>query len=390
MKPTLIEKFAARLGRDRPSLGLGVLFALSNPLRLSAAIAGIAVAVLVMFVELGLLQSILQSQSRLASLVRGDLMVMSAARSSLHDWARLDRLRLAQLAAVSGVAQVIPVYESGMLLRNPPERAAHRITAFAFPAGTLPLAIGDEQGISRMLKIPGTVLFDRRSRPLYGDIQPGHTVLLNAKSYVVRGLVAIGPDIVSDGAVVMSEGSWLADDPGAQPIMGVLRLVPGAELASVRRALAAAMPADTTVMTPAEAARRERDFTLKSAPIGLIFGIGLLAGLLIGVVICYQILFNEIIDNAKEYATLRAMGFADSTIARMIFELALVLVAGGFVAGLAAGLLTDHLLAMKTGLGAALGFQSALLVAAPTAAIAVLASLLATRHLAAVEPAALY
>jgi len=37
-----------------------------------------------------------------------------------------------------------------------------------------------------------------------------------------------------DGAVVLSDGAWLSADPNAQPVMGVLRLEPGADLGAVR------------------------------------------------------------------------------------------------------------------------------------------------------------
>ena len=60
----------------------------------------------------------------------------------------------------------------------------------------------------------------------------------------VLGTVAIGPDIVNDGAIVMSEGDWRARQPDAQPIMGVIRLDPGVDANAMAQTIRAALPAE--------------------------------------------------------------------------------------------------------------------------------------------------
>jgi len=59
----------------------------------------------------------------------------------------------------------------------------------------------------------------------------------------------------------------------------------------------------------------------------------MLAGLLIGAITCYQILFTEIMDRLKQYAVLKAMGFTDGFLRRIILEQALLLSCGGFAVG---------------------------------------------------------
>ena len=147
-----------------------------------AAIAGLAIGVLVMFVEIGFLLAILQAQGRIATLVRGDLVIMSASRTSLHDWRRFDRVRLAQALGYNRVEQAIPIYESGMLLRNPPARSVHRVIAFAFPADAMPLDIGNPRTVEKTLQRPNAILFDRLSRPLFGPISVGREVDLNGQA----------------------------------------------------------------------------------------------------------------------------------------------------------------------------------------------------------------
>jgi putative ABC transport system permease protein len=369
---------------------LGIRLIAFNRLRLLAAFSGMAVAVVIMFVELGLLLGVLDSQAMMADLIRGDLLVMSSSRTNLHKWNELDRIRLSQIASLSGVADAIPVYQSTAGLKSPDDDVIRRIVVIAFPTTRVPLAIGDEEAISRQLATPQTILFDRRSRPIFGTIVAGKDVELDGRLYRVGGFVDIGPDIVNDGAVVMSEGDWLSRRPNARPIMGVIRVQPGADVAAVKRAITAALPNDVSVFTPAEVKDREIAFTLRSAPIGILFGIGMLAGLVIGSITCYQILFNEIVDRMKQYAMLKAMGFSDFYLRRMILAQAILLSCGGFLLGLAVAYTVYAYIAKETALAVQLSLTSGSVIFALAAGMSIAAGLLAMRRVRTADPAELY
>jgi len=371
-------------------LGFGLRLLLHSKGRLLVAGAGIAMAVAIMFVELGMMDGVLQSQALIATLVRGDLIAMNRARSNLHKWDDMPGIRLDQIAGIAGVDRVVPIHQSTMGLRNPEDRRIRRIVVFAFPPEEVPLDIGDRLAIGRLLKVAGTVLFDRRSRPIFGRIEAGQVVELDGVPHTVGGFVEIGPDIVNDGAIVMSEGSWLALHPGSQPIMGAIRLQPGADRAEVRRRIIAALPPDVSVLTPEEVRRREIDFTLRSAPIGLLFGVGMLAGLVIGAITCYQVLFNEVTDRLSEFATLKAMGFSDGFLRRAVAEQALLLAAIGFAAGAAVAWLAFGYIAREAFLAMDLSGRLLLPVGLATVAMCLGAGLLAVRQVTRADPAELY
>ena len=370
--------------------GLGLRFLAHNPVRLAAAVAGVAVAVLIMFVELGLLLGVLNSQAMVASRINGDLVVMDQARVDLHKWTDVRDIRLHQIAAVPGVADVVPIYQGTMGLRNPPDKAIRRIVVFAFPANDVPFDIGNPEKISRVLRVPGSVLYDRLSRPIFGPIRRGQDIELDGTLFNMAGFVSLGPDVVNDGAVVMSESDWLSRHPGDQPIMGAIRLEPGADVGDVQARILAALPKDITVMTPAKVRSREFLFTLKAAPIGILFGIGMLAGLVIGAITCYQILFNEIVDRFAQYATLRAMGFSDAFFRRVILEQAVLLSLGGFVAGALLSWIAYVYLAHATSLAVRFDLFSLVFVLLLTVGMTVMAGLFALKPVAHADPASLY
>ena len=127
-------------------------------------------------------------------------------------------------------ARVIPVYQQDVALRNaggPGQTRGgrgqpfRRIVAFSFSPDDDPLTIGDPGQIGQQIRSPGSVLFDRDSRPIYGDIAVGSDVEFGNKHWQVDGLVNIGPDIINDGTIVMSSGNAREKD---QPIMGVRRI----------------------------------------------------------------------------------------------------------------------------------------------------------------------
>ena len=316
--------------------GLGFRLLRHKPLRLFLAAASIAFGVVVMLVEIGLLSGILDSQAMIATLVRGDLVVMNAARVNLHRWNTLEPIRLSQIAALPDIARVIPVYEGHVGLKSPDDHRVRRIIVYAVPPDAMPLAIGDADAVAQRLKFSHGFLFDRLSRPIFGAVAPGREIEIDKAPLRVNGTVAIGPDIVNDGAILMSEGDWLARQPDAAPIMGVIRLQARQQMwqCAARRNPGAALPPDISVMTPEEARTRENDATLSTAPVGILFGIGVLAGLVIGTINCYQLLYNEVSDHLPQYATLKAMGFSDRFLRRVILEQAAILAVAGFALAL--------------------------------------------------------
>jgi len=370
---------------------LGVRLFLHNKRRFAIAVAAVAVAAVIMFVEFGFLTGVLHAQSNIADLMRADLVVMDISRVHLHRWDTMSPVRLDQIAAMPEVARVVPIYEDAMGLKSPVDKKVRRIMVFAIPPDEIPLAMGDIETLKNWLKIPRGFLFDRLSRPIFGPIAPGKAVKLDKTEQDMLGYVRIGPDLVVDGAAVMSIGDWLTRSPDARPIMGAIRLKPGADPEAVRREILARLPYnDITVMTPAEMRARENAFTLQVAPIGILFTVGMIAGLVIGTVTCYQLLFNEVLDRLGQFATLKAMGFSNAFLCMIVIGQALLLSIIGFVAGLALTVAADHYVAAKTMLPISANGTALALIFPLTLGMCVLAGLAAMRRVVAADPAALY
>lgn len=374
---------------DWHGYGLGVRVLLHNRWRFLAASLGIAMAVVIMFLEAGFFFGAVDSQARITGLIRGDLVVEHKARTHLNKWQMLPRYRLSQIEALPGVAAVAPVYKRTMGLENPDSGRVKRIVVYAWRPDDHPLALARPETVARLLKLERSVVFDRRSRHIYGTLHAQQEIKLDGRSFRLAGFVDIGPGIVTDGAVVMSEGQLFQVAPNEQPIMGIVRLAPGAALERVRQRILRLAPDQISALTPEELGRREMVFTASAAPIGIVFGIGLLAGLVVGMIACYQVLFNEIADQVRQFAMLKAIGFSTGFLGRIILAQALVFALAGFAIALAISYATYAYLAEETALVMRLSWSRTTVALLLTVLMCLAGALLALRRAAFKDPAEL-
>jgi putative ABC transport system permease protein len=355
-------------------------------------------AVVIMFVEAGMLSGVLNAQANLANLARADLVIMSRLRSNLHNWTRIRMAWLVDAAGTEGVARLMPIYQSTMAQRSVnnsgrprevAERETRDVVVLAFAPEALPFDIGNDRAVAEQLKQPNSVVFDRQSRPIYGKVAQNKDTELNFRPWHVNGLVDIGPDIVNDGTVVMSAGNWKHQEPDDQPIMGMIRILADADVETVRRKLIARLPTEVSVLTPSELRMQEFDFTLRVVPIGLLFGLGMLAGLVIGGITCYQVLYNAVHDRLATYTTLKAMGFSTGFLHRVILEQALLLSLAGGLAGVVLATGTAAWLARRIGFGIHLTILPSIAIIALATGAACVAGLLAGRRVVHADPASL-
>jgi putative ABC transport system permease protein len=117
---------------------------------------------------------------------------------------------------------------------------------------------------------------------------------------------------------------------------------------------------------------------------------GAVMGFVVGVIICYQIIYSDIADHMAEFATLKAMGYSNTYFVRVVIQQALYLSILGFIPGVLISLGLYYVLAETTGLLMILNFRRALLVLVLTMTMCVVSGLLAMRKLVAADPAELF
>ncbi|TXS96092.1 FtsX-like permease family protein [Parahaliea maris] len=369
-------------------------------LRLLAALLGVAFAVILVFVQLGFQRALYDSSVRWHTALGYDIALISPKATYIVNPPGFPRNRVYQALGVAGIASVTPVYIGIAEWRNPQDPLqARNIYVMGFDPSDRGFALaGDERQIAR-LRMPDRVLFDRLSRPEFGPVAnqliSGRTVTteINNRDAEVVGLYELGTSFGIDGSIVTSDLNFrriFPDRSASRVELGLLNIEPGADLKVVQEAVRSALPGDVRVLTRAEFIQHEVDYWSNSTPIGYVFGMGVAMGLAVGLIIVYQILFSDVQDHLKEYATLKAMGYSQGFLSRIVLNEAVLLALVGFVPGLLLSLLVYTQASTATNLPVEMTPIRVALVLALTVGMCAFSGLLALRKLRAADPAELF
>ena len=124
-----------------------------------------------------------------------------------------------------------------------------------------------------------------------------------------------------------------------------------------------------------------------NSPISVIFNIGSAMGFIVGIVIVYQVLYTDISDHLPEYATLKAMGYSDVALLRVVLSEAILLAVLGFVPGFITSLGLYQALTVMTRIPLVMKSAVALRIFVLTLVMCNLSGAIAMRRLQSADPA---
>ena len=373
--------------------------------RFLVSIAGIALAVILMFMELGFWNGLLDSSVSLVREFNGEIIIASKARYTMVVREPFTTRRLAQARAVAGVHDVFPIFiEDRIALwkdpehKNPDEPGTRPIRVIAFNPAYLGLKIPEIEANLYRLRIPNTVLMDRRSKDDYGKREANLIRELSGNSIEVVGTFSLGTDFSTDGNLITSDQTFAKLFPyRAAPgstlnlaDLGVVQLEPGSDVRAVQKALEKILPDDVVVYTLPEFVDKEITFWQQATPMGFIFTCGLIMGVIVGMVICSQILSADVTDHLKEYATLKAIGYSNRYIVGVVLRQALLLALLAFGPALLASILLYEYLGAITGLPLYLTLGRIALVLVLSAGMCMASGFLALQKVIKADPAEVF
>lgn len=306
------------------------------------AAAGIVFTVVFSLVQIAFEDALYSSVTLLYSHLKADLVLISPRYQCVVSTEDFPERRLYQALGVPGVQSVSALYLGLMQWRNPVNRQVRQIFAVGFKPGPGVFDFGSLNTNLRVLSEPGKVAFDEGSRPEFGPVaalmQKNGTVAteLAHRQVEVVTLIRVGANFASDGNVILSDTNFMRMLPYRSPgivDIGLIKLKPGVEPAAARERIAAALPPDVTVLTRQGLMDREREFFSSSLPVGFFFRTSVLVGLIVGAVIIYQILYSDVSEHLAEYATVKAIGYPNRYLFRLVLQEALILSVLGFPPG---------------------------------------------------------
>ncbi|AFZ32765.1 DevC protein [Gloeocapsa sp. PCC 7428] len=368
---------------------------LKEKTRLLVALAGIGFADMLIFVQLGLLDSLFDSATKSHQNLQADLVLINPQFQTLFYVKNFPRERLLQTLSYDGVASVRSLYVDTAQWRSPETLLNRGILVWGIDPANPAFDFPEVNPYLDQLKQLDRVLFDRASRPEYGpiaDLLQAHGTLatqVNDQTVQTVGLFTLGASFGADGNILTSDSTFLKLFPQRQPNqinVGLIQLQPGVDPQTVQAQLQAGLPDDVNVLTPEEFAQIEINYW-ESGGIGFIFGLGVVVGFIVGIVIVYQILYSDVSDHLPEYATLKAMGYSDRYLLTVLMQEALLLAALGFIPGFFLSVGLYQITYMATLLPIAMKLERAAFVLLLTIIMCSVSGAIAMRKLQSADPA---
>lgn len=380
-------------------LPIGWLQLSHNKGRLLAAVAGVAFANLLVFMQLGIMGALNGSTVAPYALLNADIILSSQEGNTLTDSENIARVRMFQALGVAGVATATPLF-IGNLPFTLDDGSSVSLLTFGVDTTQRGLVSPEIAAALDQLTIENTALLDESTRGMppavIERLQQGGTFAFEANGATMTavGTMNVGGGFLADGMLVMSDQTFLrffASRSSGAPDHILIGVEDGVSIGTVATRLRTALPEDSVrVQTTQGAQAADLAFMATERPTGIIFGFGVFMGVLVGLVIVYQVLSTDVADHLGEYATFKAMGYGQPFFLGIIFEEAIVLAVFGFIPGFLISLGLYAGLVGVTGLPVSMDAGRAAMVFFGTLAACTLSGAIATRRLASADPADLF
>lgn len=367
--------------------------------RLLVALAGIAFADVLMFMQIGFQEALYDSNTRVDRAMMGDIVLVSPKALNLQSLSTFSRRRLLQSMDIPGVQAADALYISSLSWKNPQTRLTANIQVLGFNPDHAAFNLPEVNQQRDKLKIPNVVLFDRGARGQYAEVMATVdqgkpvTAEVDRQTLTIGGLYRLGASFGADASLMVSDQTFQRLFPkreAASVSLGLIRLKPDADAKQVVAALKAHLPEDVRVLTNQEFVQFEENYWKNASPIGFIFGLGTTMAFFVGVVIVYQVLSTDVNAHIKEYATFKAMGYNNGYLLGVVFEEAVILAVLGFIPGASLPLVLYQLAAKATALPIFMTLSRLVWVLMLTLVMCMMSGAIATRKLQSADPADMF
>lgn len=387
-------------------INLALLNILHDPRKTALSIAGIGVAILLIFMQLGFRGAVESTATNVYGKLDFDILLRSADYLHFMDSGEIDRSAIDQAAALSDVESTNSLNVSVARWRNPNTGTSRGMMILGVQPTRSPFQDRRVDRDFESLNTDASVLIDQQSHPefgptngkKFGKLDIGQASELGDKQVVIANVFNMGAGLAANGAAILSEGGFQRIAKGRssdQVSLGLVSVREGRSPTEVAQAIRSRLrisgvKTSVQVLTRDEVVQEELDRWLGETPIGFIFTLGVVIAFIVGAAIVYMVLGNDVSNRIHEYATLRAMGYSNQYMGLMVLKQAGYLALFSFVPalGLSFGLywLTSNL----ANLSMVMNWERALFVLIITLAMCGISGVLAMTKLWKVEPAELF
>ncbi len=364
---------------------------LDDKARFATTVSGVAFAVALVYVQVGLFVGLLASASITIDRTDADLWVTAHNTPNVDLSNAFPETYVGRVRSVPGVdrADNLIVWFATVAL---PGGAKESVILYAlrdFARWNLPWKVleGDPEDLRR-----GPYVFlDESATRRFGTFAvgdhrefSGHRLKIIGRTEEARSFTT-SPIAFLDYRLAQT----LAPDELEKRTTYILvKLEPGADPSSVAAEIRRRLPY-YDVHTRAEWSKLSRDYWVESTGLGLTMFLTVSLGCLVGVIVVAQTLYTSTTEHLGEFATVKAIGGRDRTIYGVILEQASIAACLGYAMGTAATLALVPVLA-KIDMPLVVRADQAALIFAGTLGLCLLASAWSFRRISNIDPAIVF
>ena len=364
---------------------------LYDKLRFFITVSGVAFAVTLVFVQVGLFLGLLDNASITIEHLSADLWVTSRNTANVDFAQTFQETVVQRVRSVPGVARAdnLIVWFMTVALPTGAKEGTLIYALEDFRRWNLPWNV--TEGNLSDLRRGNYFFLDESAKKRYGEFRVGEYREMGGKRLKIIGRTR---DALSFSTTPISfidfrrAQEMSPDELGGNTTYVLVKLAPGADTETVRRELRRRLPYND-VYTRAEWAERSRRYWVESTGLGLNLAMTVFLGCLVGIVVVAQTLYTSTMEHIKEFGTVKAIGGSNRDIYRILATQATISAVFGFALGGAmAWLLRPAMASISLKLIITPSFAAT--VAVGTVVLCLAAAMISFRKVASIDPALVF
>ena len=363
---------------------------LHDRIRFFITVSGVAFAVTLVLVQVGLFWGLLSKSTVTIDNARADLWVTSKNTPNIdfsHTYPATGVLRVRGVPGVERADNVIITFMEIQL----PNGAQEGCLVYAlddFTAWNLPWNV--TAGTIEDVRRGDYIFMDESAARRFGPFAVGEYREILHRRFKIIGTTRDAVSFTTSPIVFRDRrtAEELSPTMRDKTTYTMVRLAPGADIPGVQAEIRRRLPYND-VYTRAEWAVKSRNYWITNTGLGLNMGITVFLGILVGLVIVAQTLYTSAVEHVKEFGTVKAIGGSNWDIYRILGEQALIAAVVGFAAGVG---ITAATAPAMSGVGLTVLVQPSFAVGVffGTVAMCLGAALISFRRVAGIDPALVF
>lgn len=325
----------------------------SSLTRTLISVAGIGIAVVLIFMQLGFRGAVESTATTIYGKMDFDVIVRSKDYLHFVDSRQISMSLSAVIKSVPATQKPTPFYVSMGNWRHPKGELIRGVIIMGTPFGSSPFADTDLTRKIRRLTAKPFVLIDQKThfefgpvnKQKFGDEDIGVITNVTNSAVKIVGHFEIGAGLTANGSIITSDRGFEELLGGAFNVqkntsMFLVKLDNPDNATLVASQINNRLPNthNAVALTREEVMQAELTRWIDQTPLGFVFTLGVIVSFIVGSAIVFMVLSNDVTNRLPEYATLKAMGYTNYYLSTIVLRQATYLAFFAFVPALATSL----------------------------------------------------